>query len=70
MLCIGRRNQQKVYIDCPNGQVIYIQVLELGGGKVRLGISAPREYVVDREEVRARRLAGEARGTLARDGRE
>ena len=47
MLILKRKRNQKIMID--GG--ITIMVVELGCGFVRLGIDAPKETRVDREEV-------------------
>jgi len=56
LLVISRRPTERVYI----GDDVYVQVIEIqGNGKVRLGISAPPEIRVDREEVRKARMRSE-----------
>jgi len=50
MLVLARKLQQKIMI----GDDIVIQVVAIRGDKVRLGISAPDNVRVDREEVRRR----------------
>jgi carbon storage regulator len=47
MLVLSRRESEKVFIG-PN---IVIQIVRVRGGSVRLGISAPPEINVRREEV-------------------
>lgn len=47
MLCLSRRPEQAIRI----GDSVRIQILEIRGDRVRLGIEAPREVGVDREEV-------------------
>lgn len=47
MLCITRKREESIRI----GDTITIKILELGGGRVRLGISAPREVGVLRTEL-------------------
>lgn len=51
MLCIGRYVDQSILI----GDDIIIKVLEVTGERVRLGIDAPRDVPVDREELRHRK---------------
>jgi len=53
-LTLWRRIGERIMI----GDDIVLTVVEItqGKGKVRLGIEAPREIEVDREEVRARKL--------------
>lgn len=58
MLILSRRVGQKIHI----GNDITVTVLEFwkqDGKYIRLGIEAPDDVVILREEVRDRRLAGE-----------
>jgi len=48
MLCLSRKKNQSIHI----GDNVRICVVEICGDKVRLGIEAPDEVRVDREEVR------------------
>jgi len=52
MLVITRKDSERIFI----GDDIVITVMDISRGKVRIGIEAPRELSVDREEVRARKL--------------
>lgn len=54
MLVINRKKNEKVLI----GEDVEVTVLEVRGDKVRLGIKAPRETEVDREEVRLSKRQG------------
>ena len=54
MLCISRRNEEELIIGTGNHATV-VRVLESHEGKVRLGITAPRDIQVDREEVRRRK---------------
>ena len=47
MLVLSRRRGEKIVI----GDDITIEVVEVRGDKVRLGIVAPKEVTVHREEV-------------------
>jgi carbon storage regulator len=47
MLVLSRKKDEKIII----GDNIAIMVVEIQGDKVRLGIDAPREITVHREEV-------------------
>jgi carbon storage regulator len=47
MLVLSRKKDEKIII----GDNIAIMVVEIQGDKVRLGIDAPREVTVHREEV-------------------
>ena len=48
MLVLSRKIGQCV---CINGKLVRIQVVDIRGDKVRLGIDAPKEVTVHREEV-------------------
>ncbi len=48
MLVLSRKKNESIIID----DKIVITVIEIRGGKVRLGIEAPREMVIHRSEVR------------------
>lgn len=52
MLVLSRRIGETVVV---NG-VVQITVLEIKGGKIRLGITAPAATPIDRQEVYERRL--------------
>ena len=48
MLVLSRKKDEKILID--NGRIV-ITVIELRGDKVRIGIHAPPEIDIHREEV-------------------
>jgi carbon storage regulator len=50
MLTISRRLGERILI----GDDIVVEVVEVSGGSVRLGITAPREQRIYREELWAR----------------
>jgi carbon storage regulator len=50
MLVLTRKRQQSILI----GENIRITIVDAGRGNVRVGVEAPRELAVDREEVRER----------------
>ncbi len=54
MLAISRNDGEKVMID---GGRIVIQVVKSIHGRTKLGIEAPKDVTVDREEVHARKQA-------------
>ena len=54
MLILERKRGESIFI----GSDIVVKVVSLGGKKVRLGIDAPREITVDREEVAIDKLKG------------
>ena len=54
MLVLSRKAEEAMYI----GDDIKITVLDIRGGQVRIGISAPKEVKIHREEV-YQRIVGE-----------
>jgi carbon storage regulator len=62
MLVLTRQKDEVVRI----AGLIRIQVLWIKGKQVRLGIDAPADIVVDREEIYLRKLEEELRAALAR----
>jgi carbon storage regulator len=53
MLVLTRRINEQLVI----GDNIVVQILDIDHGRVRLGITAPRDIVVDREEIHLIRKA-------------
>jgi len=53
MLVLERKLHEKIVIT---GDIV-ITVVEIRGEKVKLGIAAPRELVIDREEIAEQRKA-------------
>ena len=51
MLVLSRRLGEAIVI----GDSIHLTIVDVGGGKVKLGIDAPEEVRIDREEVFQRR---------------
>ena len=47
MLVLSRKSEQSMYI----GDDIKITVLDIRGGQVRIGITAPQDVKIHREEV-------------------
>lgn len=56
MLVLSRKINEAIVIDSGKIRVI---VLDIRGDKIRLGIEAPAEIRVDRQEVHDRRQQGE-----------
>lgn len=56
MLVLARKVGQAIHL----GDDIRITVVELGRGRVRLGIEAPRDLVVHRRELLDRLVGGES----------
>ena len=53
MLVLERKPGQKILI----GTDVIVELLEIKHGKIRLGVTAPREVPVDRSEVRDQKQA-------------
>lgn len=51
MLILTRRTNESLNI----GDDIKVTVLEIRGGQVRIGVSAPKHIAVDREEITERK---------------
>ena len=60
MLVLTRGVDQSVLI----GDDIVVTVVDIGGNKVRIGIDAPPDLLIDRDEVRERRIAEALPGPL------
>jgi len=52
MLVLARKTGEAIFI----GDNICLTLVEIRGDKVRLGITAPKEVIVDRQEVHEKRL--------------
>ena len=57
MLVISRKNLQGLWI----GDDVRIVIIENKNGTVRIGIDAPKEIIVDRDEVRQRKMESHER---------
>lgn len=53
MLVLSRKKNESIVV----GDDIRITVIDIGPGKIRLGIEAPKDVRVDREEIR-RKIQG------------
>ncbi len=65
MLVLTRRKLEQLVITVGD-QTILVRVLDVGRDRVRLGVVAPKEIAVHREEV-ARRIADEERDSSTAD---
>jgi carbon storage regulator len=63
MLILTRRPQETIRV----GEDITITILGVEGNKVRVGIAAPRDVAVDREEVFERKQREQAEESKVRD---
>ncbi len=64
MLVLTRRTGEAVCV----GNSVQVSVLGVSGGQVRLGIKAPPEIEVDRQEVRERKQRAERSGGNKKSG--
>jgi carbon storage regulator len=48
MLVLNRKKRERIFI----GEHIIIEVLDVINGKVKIGIIAPKEVIVAREEIK------------------
>lgn len=51
MLVLSRKVSEKIYV----GKDVCIEVVRVSGDRVRIGITAPDDVSIDREEVRQRK---------------
>ena len=51
MLVISRKLAQKFTLTLPDGEVIVVTIVQASASNVRLGIDAPRNIVVSRNEL-------------------
>ena len=56
MLVLSRKKDETIVI----GNLVRITIVEIRGDKVRLGVDAPTEVVVDRLEVHEAKQRGDA----------
>lgn len=57
MLKLHRFERQRIRIKAPGCAAIWVTVLEAASGAARIGVDAPPEVEVDREEIHRRVLA-------------
>ena len=56
MLVLGRYPGQRIYLTTPEGREIVVQVIGIDKeGQIKLAFDAPREVVIEREEIREKR---------------
>ena len=66
MLILTRRRDERIVIrDSENpATVIVLEVVDVRGQKVRIGIEAPQRFAVDREEIDSLKRGQRRRGAL------
>ena len=58
MLILTRRVSETLVITTPDGTEIRTTVLGVKGNQVRIGVDAPKDVSIDREEIHDRKVAG------------
>lgn len=56
MLILTQKAGETVFITLPDGTEITVTVMTLDRGRARIGYEAPRNIVVDRQEIHDRKL--------------
>ena len=51
MLILTRRINEKIVIQTKSGEVIEVFPLGVNGSQVKIGVNAPRDTAIDREEI-------------------
>lgn len=51
MLVLGRKTDERIFLTMPDGRNITIVVTEIHPDKVRIGIEAPRDVVIVRDNA-------------------
>lgn len=51
MLVLSRFEGERIVIVHPDGTRVFVDIIEVKGDKVRLGVTAPREVAIHRQEV-------------------
>ena len=55
MLILTRRINEKIVIQTKSGEVIEVFPLGVSGSQVKIGVNAPRDTAIDREEIAQRK---------------
>ncbi len=50
MLVLSRKKDESIVVELLNGESIHILVTRIGNDRVQLGITAPKEYRINRSE--------------------
>ena len=51
MLVLSRHVAESIVITCPDETRITLMMIEIRNGKARIGIDAPKDYSIHREEI-------------------
>lgn len=55
MLILTRRCNEKIVIETKSGEVIEVFPLAFNGSQIKIGVNAPRDTAIDREEIAQRK---------------
>ena len=55
MLILTRTINEKIVIQTKSGEVIEVLPLGVSGSQVKIGVNAPRDTAIDREEIAQRK---------------
>jgi carbon storage regulator CsrA len=53
MLVISRKVHERFTVTSPSGDAIEVAIVSIEGGKVRVGIQAPRSYKILRDDAKS-----------------
>jgi sRNA-binding carbon storage regulator CsrA len=51
MLVLAMQKEERILISLPDGREVWLQIVQIDHGRVRIGFAAPRDIVIDRETV-------------------
>jgi carbon storage regulator len=51
MLVLTRKNNEQIIITIPNEKEIVIRVVQISSNQVKIGIDAPKEFLILRDEL-------------------
>ena len=55
MLILTRTINEKIVIQTKSGEVIEVLPLGVSGSQIKIGVNAPRDTAIDREEIAQRK---------------
>lgn len=55
MLILTRRVNEKIVIETKSGEVIEVFPMAVNGSQIKIGVNAPRDTAIDREEIAQRK---------------
>ena len=55
MLILTRRINEKIVIQTKSGETIEVLPLGVSGSQIKIGVNAPRDTAIDREEIAQRK---------------